>query len=273
MPKLLLYPAIDLVEGHCLRLRQGDAPSAEAEERFDGDPLATALQWRAAGATWLHIADLDGVLAGEPRHLELVGTIARETGLAIQTGGGLRTEAAVEAAFATGAERVLLGTAALANPELLAVCLNRWGRRIAVSVDSRGGRVTVAGWLENSAQSALEFAGQMDAAGVQTLVMTNLERDGTLAGPDLTALAAARAALPRMALLAAGAIISLDDLRALARAGLDGAVLGRALYDGTLDLAAALSAVANEPAPPDSGATARSAGEALAENEADDATA
>src|SRR5262249_24202008 len=159
MPKMILYPAIDLVGGHCLRLREGDAPSTEAsaEDVFDGDPLTIALYWRDAGAAWLHIADLDGVLTGEPRHLELVGSIARETGLAIQTGGGLRTEAAVEAAYAAGVERVLLGTAALANPELLAVCLNRWGRRIAVSVDSRGGKVTVAGWLENAAQSALDF--------------------------------------------------------------------------------------------------------------------
>src|SRR5262249_30070398 len=166
--KMILYPAIDLVDGHCLRLRQGDAPPREGEGIFDGDPVAIALHWRNAGAAWLHVVDLDGVLAGEPRHLELVGTIARETGLAIQTGGGLRTEAAVEAALAAGAERIVLGTAALANPELLAVCLNRWGRRIAVSVDSRGGQVTVAGWLENAAQSALDFAGQMDAAGVHT---------------------------------------------------------------------------------------------------------
>src|SRR5262249_25320258 len=157
MSKMILYPAIDLVGGHCLHLRQGDVSPAAVDEVFDGDPVAIALHWRDAGATWLHVADLDGVLAGEPRHLDLVSTIARETSLAIQTGGGLRSEAAVEAAFAAGAERVLLGTAALANPELLAICLNRWGRRIAVSVDSRGGQVTVAGWLENAGQSALDF--------------------------------------------------------------------------------------------------------------------
>lgn len=240
MATMTLYPAIDLMNGRCVRLHQGDFAQAEV---FAGDPVEVALGWRAAGAEWLHVVDLDGALAGEPKHLDLLRAIAEATKLPIQAGGGLRNEAAVEAAFAAGAERVILGTAALRHPELLAVCLNRWGRRMAVSVDSRGGRVVVAGWLENVAESAVEFASRMADAGVKTLIMTNVERDGTLAGTDLSALRAARAALPGSELIAAGGISSVGDVRALAESGIDGAVLGRAIYAGTLDLAEALRAV------------------------------
>ena len=245
-----LYPTIDILHGRCVLPRR-DEDATEWTEAFEGDPVEVARRWRDAGAAWLHVADLDGALAGEPRHLDLLRAVAEATALPIQTGGGLRSEAAVEAAFAAGAERVVLGTAALRDPELLAICLNRWGRRIAVSVDSRGGKVVLAGWLQSVAESAVEFAGRMADAGVRTLVMTNVERDGTLAGTDLPALCAARAALPNAELIAAGRVASLDDVRALAALGVDGVMLGRALYDGTLDLADALR-VAREtpPAPP-----------------------
>ena len=244
---MILYPAIDLLGGHCLPVPQGAARAEEAAEVFDGDPLAVARHWRDAGATWLHVVDLDGTLGGEPHHLDLIGTIVRETGLSVQCGGGLRSEAAVEAAFSTGVERVILGTAALRSPELLAVCLNRWGRRVVVSVDSRGGKVLLAGWLEKASESAVDFATHMADAGVRTLVLTNVERDGTLAGVDLAGLAAAHAALPTTELIAAGGIASLDDVRALAHAGLEGAILGRALYSGALDLAEALQAITEAP--------------------------
>lgn len=257
MGTMILFPAIDLLGGRCPRLGQGNE-----DKTFEGDPVEIARHWRAAGAEWLHVADLDGALAGEPKHLETLRAIAEASGLPIQTGGGLRSEAAVEAAFAAGAERVMLGTAALRNPELLAICLNRWGRRVAVSVDSRGGQVVVAGWLENVSESAADFARRMAEAGVQTLVMTNVERDGSLPGLDRASLAAAREALPATRLLAGGGIASLDDVRALARAGLDGAVLGRVLYSGDLDLAEALRAAREvDSAPPLSSPTETPAAE------------
>lgn len=237
MAKMTLYPAIDLLGGRCVRLRQGDYAQPQV---FDDDPVAVARRWREAGAEWLHIVDLDGALAGEPKHLEVVRAIAEATGVPLQVGGGLRSEAAVEAAFEAGVQRVILGSAAAREPELLAGCLARWGERIAVSVDSRGGQLTVAGWLEVLAESALVFAKRMAWVGVRTLVVTNVERDGMLAGSDTAGLVELREALPETLLIAAGGITSPDDVRWLAGAKTDGAVLGRALYEGTLDLAAAL---------------------------------
>lgn len=240
---MILYPAIDLLGGHCVRLHQGDFSQAKV---FDGDPVEVARRWQDAGATWLHVVDLDGALAGQPKHLEVLRAIAQATGLPIQTGGGLRTLDDIAAALDAGAARVLLGTAAALDPELLATALERWAERIAVSVDSRGGQVTVAGWLEMVSESAADFARRMAGGEVRTLVLTNVERDGTLAGADTTILATLRADLPNTSLIAAGGIASLEDLRTLARAGLDGAVLGRSLYEGAIDLAEALATVHQE---------------------------
>lgn len=249
MPALTLYPAIDILDGRCVRLKQGDYSQARV---YDEDPVAVARHWKDQGAEWLHIVDLDGALAGVPRHLDLVKAILDATGLSVQLGGGLRTEPDIEAAFAAGVARVVLGTAAAREPELLAGCLARWSERIAVSVDSRGGQVTVAGWLEVLSESAVTFAQRMAQVGVRTLVVTNVERDGTLAGGDTAGLAGLRAALPETQLIAAGGLASMDDLRWLAATGLDGAVLGRALYEGALDLSEALRTVrelASAPAP------------------------
>lgn len=239
MPRLTLYPAIDLLGGRCVRLLQGDVAGTEV---FDDDPVAVARRWREAGAEWLHIVDLDGALAGEPRQLGIVRAIVDASGLPVQVGGGLRGEASVEAALAAGAARVLLDTAALADATLLGRCLERWNERIAVAVDSRGGRLTAAGWLEMAGVSAADVAVYLAGSGVRTLLFTNLAPDGTLAGVDTAMPRELRPALPDTRLIASGGIASLDDLRALARAGLDGAVLGRALYEGTLSLTEALRA-------------------------------
>ncbi len=247
MAALTLYPAIDVLDGHCVRLRQGDYAQAQV---FDDDPVVAARRWQEAGAEWLHVVDLNGALAGQPKHLAIVRAIAEATGLPMQVGGGLRAEADVAAAFEAGAARVILGTAAAREPDVLAACLARWGDRIAVSVDSRGGKVTVAGWLEMISETALDFARRATEAGVRTLIMTNVERDGTLAGTDTAGLTHLRATLPEAALIAAGGIATLDDIRWLARAGMAGAVLGRALYTGALDLAEALRVARETPADP-----------------------
>lgn len=240
MTKLTLYPAIDLLGGRCVRLLQGDYDRSQV---YDDDPVAVASRWRDLGAEWLHVIDLDGALAGTPGHLSIVKAIVEATNLPVQVGGGLRTEEDVARALDAGAQRVILGTAAARDPEMLAGCLARWNERVAVSVDARGGQVTVAGWLEVLAESALTFAGRMAQVGVRTLIITNVERDGTLAGSDTQGLQRLRAALPDTRIIAAGGLASLDDIRWLAGAGLDGAVLGRALYEGMLDLGEALALV------------------------------
>ena len=249
---LTLYPAIDLLGGRCVRLRQGDYAQVRV---FDEDPLAVAARWQAAGAAWLHLVDLDGARTGQPAHLHVVRAVTQATGLPVQFGGGLRTLDAVAEAFAAGAARILLGTAAVRDPELLAACLTRWGERISVSVDARGDQVAVAGWLEVATEPATDFARRMADAGVRTLIVTDIERDGTLAGSNGGRLTALRALLPEVTLIAAGGVSSLDDIRLLARARLDGAVLGRALYEGTLDLAEALR-VAREERPAEASAAA-----------------
>ncbi len=242
---ITLYPAIDLLGGRCVRLRQGDYAQADV---FGDDPVALARHWRAAGAQWLHIVDLDGARGGHPAHLELVRRIVAATGSLVQLGGGLRTEGDIAVALDSGVTRVILGTAATRDPDVLARCLARWGERIAVGVDARDGRVAISGWLETTGESALAMARRMADMGIQTLVVTSIERDGTLAGSDTIGLQALRLAVPDTRLIAAGGIATLADVRALARLGLDGAVLGRALYAGTLDLAAALQLAREEAA-------------------------
>jgi phosphoribosylformimino-5-aminoimidazole carboxamide ribotide isomerase len=242
---IILYPAIDLLGGHCVRLRQGDYARAIV---FGDNPLAVARRWQASGAEWLHIVDLDGAREGRPAHLEVVARIVEATGLPVQLGGGLRMEDDIAAAFDAGATRVILGTAAARDPALLRRCLARWGERIAVAVDARDGRVAVFGWLETTGESALDLARRMVETGVRTLVVTSIERDGTLAGGDMTGLHTLRAALPGAQLIAAGGIATIGDVRALARLGLDGAVLGHALYAGALDLATALRVAREEAA-------------------------
>lgn len=232
---MILYPAIYLRGGRCVWPRHDTAAGLAEDE-----PAALARRWRDGGATWLHVVDLDGAREGHLAQSAAVRDIAGAVKIPIQLGGGLSSEEDVVAAFAAGVARVVLGTPAASDPRLLDACLTRWDERIAVSVDARGERVTVAGWLESTSETATDFARRMVGVGVRTLLMADIERDGTLAGSGSTRLLDLRAALPQVALIAAGDIASLDDIRRLARAELDGAVLGRALYEGALDLADAL---------------------------------
>lgn len=236
---LTLYPTIDLLGGKCMRLRAGSEPYAPT---FDADPVEAARRWRDAGASWVHVVDLDGALTGAPQHLPLVEAIARVTELRIQVGGSMRSEQDVASAFDAGAARVILSTAVAREGALLDRCIARWSDSLAVSVDTRGGNLTVAGWLEMPSEPALTFAQRLVNAGIRTLLISNVERDGTLAGTDIAGLIALRADIPNTTLIASGNLSSLDEIRQLARGALDGAVLGRALYDGTLDLREALRA-------------------------------
>jgi len=240
MSDCILYPAIDLLDGRCVRLTRGDFHQVSI---FDDDPVRMARHWRDEGAAWLHVVDLDGARDGQPRHLALLRAIADAAGLPIQYSGGLRTLSDIESALAAGAARVTLGTAAVQNRPLVEASLERWGERIAVSVDARGGQLTIAGWLESVTDTANEFAAAMVALGVSTLTVTNVDRDGTLAGADDALLAGLRATLPGARLIGSGGIASLDDVRRLARLGVNGVVLGRALYEGAFSLPAALRAV------------------------------
>jgi len=243
----ILYPAIDLLGGRCVRLTRGDFAQVSV---FGDDPVRMARHWRDEGAAWLHVVDLDGAREGEPRHLDLLRAMAAETGLPIQYSGGLRTLASIEAALVAGAARITLGTAAVQDHPLVEAALARWGERVAVSVDARGGHITIAGWLQSVADTAADFAAAMVALGVRTLIVTNVDRDGTLSGVDNALLAELRLALPDARLIGGGGVGSLDDALRLATLGLDGVLLGRALYEGAIRLPEALRAIAARTAQP-----------------------
>jgi phosphoribosylformimino-5-aminoimidazole carboxamide ribotide isomerase len=237
-----VIPAIDLLGGRCVRLAQGRYDAATV---YGEDPAAVAAEFARHPIPRLHVVDLDGARSGRPAHAEIVRAIAKRVGeVPVQLGGGIRDLPAVEAALESGVDRVILGTAALRNPELVREAARRHPGRIAVGIDARDGRVAVEGWVETSELSAAELAPRFEAAGVAALVYTDIGRDGMLEGPNLDAtLALARAV--SIPVIASGGIASEDDVVRAARLGaLAGAIVGRALYTGAVDLGSVLRKVA-----------------------------
>lgn len=237
---LEILPAIDLLGGRCVRLSQGDYDRVSV---YGDDPAAVAAGFVAAGATRVHVVDLDGARAGKPHNRDAVRAIAAAAkGVPVQLGGGMRDEAAVEAALGLGVERAILGTAALRDPALVRAVAKRFPGRIGVGIDARGGRVAVAGWLETSDATALDVAKCFEDAGVAALVYTEIARDGMGSGPDLDATAALARAVS-IPVIASGGVGSLDDVRRTAATpGIAGLIIGRALYEGKVALADALAA-------------------------------
>lgn len=247
-----ILPAIDLRGGRVVRLRQGDFAR---EDVFDDDPAAAADRFARAGATWLHVVDLDGARAGEPVHGSTIAAILERVGdrPRVEVAGGLRTDEAIDAALAAGAARVVLGTAALRDPSIAARAVERHGTdRVAAAIDVRDGRAVGEAWARDAAGSALaDTLEALARAGVTTFEVTAIDRDGLLGGPDL-ALLDQVVGLGAGRVIASAGIRTIDDLRAVRRIGCVGAIVGRALYDGSLDLADALAALAA----PDSGTAA-----------------
>ncbi|MDQ2886044.1 MAG: 1-(5-phosphoribosyl)-5-[(5-phosphoribosylamino)methylideneamino]imidazole-4-carboxamide isomerase [Chloroflexota bacterium] len=233
---MILLPSIDIKDGLCVRLYQGDYAQMTT---YDADPVRVALRWQEAGARWLHVVDLDGAKEGTPVNVALIERIRGATRMSIEVGGGLRSLAHIEQILALGVERVVLGTVALTDRELLQAALQRWGEQIVVGIDARDGRVAIAGWRETSGVDAATLASELTELGVQRFSYTDIGRDGTLEGPNLHALAAMQRAASRP-LIASGGVRSLADLHALSALGVEGAIIGKALYTGALDLAAAV---------------------------------
>jgi phosphoribosylformimino-5-aminoimidazole carboxamide ribotide isomerase len=232
-----VIPAIDVLEGRVVRLSQGDREAVTLES---GDPIELARRYAAEGAVRLHLVDLDGAFEGTPS-LELLRGIAATVEIPVQVGGGYRSMASIESALAAGADRVMVGTAAL-EPGFLEEAADRFGEALVVAVDVRDGRVAVEGWTASSDVTAPELAARCATAGAQRLLVTSTARDGSLAGPDLGLLTGiVPIGLP---VIAAGGVSSLDDLRALRELGCEGAIAGSALLAGRFTLAEALAAVA-----------------------------
>ena len=239
---MLIYPAIDLRGGRCVRLRQGDYSQ---ETVFGDDPAAVAERWAGAGASYLHVVDLDGAREGRPVNGDSVRAIVSAAGVPCQLGGGIRTEAHLVEALAWGVARVILGTRALQDPGWCEAMCRRYPEKIVLGIDAKNGRVATEGWLNVSELTALDLAKRCAAWPLAALVYTDIGRDGMLAGPNVEATAAVAAAVPAP-VIASGGVTKLDDVTALARRGIAGCIIGRALYEGRIDLAAAIAAAKNE---------------------------
>lgn len=240
MPEVI--PAIDLRGGRCVRLAQG---RADREVEYSDEPLEVARRWVSEGARRLHVIDLDGAFAGRLTQPDAIAAVARGCGVPVQVGGGLRSEGDLEAAFAAGADRAVLGTAALEDQALLERALERWGERIAVAVDVRDGQPVMRGWEEAGSGTLADLLKRLRHAGVRRVIATDVERDGMLEGPNLI-LAASVARLFGGAVIASGGFRSRDDFvraRRLALLGLEGVVVGKALYEGRVSLPEAIEAL------------------------------
>ena len=234
-----VIPAIDLIDGRCVRLYQGDY---SRETVYSDDPVEVALRWERLGARRIHVVDLDGARAGSPQNLDVISRIADAVRVPVQMGGGVRTIDSIREVIDSGVDRVMLGTVAVRDPAIVTSACEQFGAEtILVAIDSRDGNVAVSGWTDGSETSATDLLRLMMDASVRTFLCTDISRDGTLAGPDYD-LIRRLVAIAGNGVIAAGGIASIDHLRDLAYIGVGGAVIGRALYTGDIDLAEAVSA-------------------------------
>jgi phosphoribosylformimino-5-aminoimidazole carboxamide ribotide isomerase len=236
---MLVIPAIDLKDGQCVRLYQGDMNQATV---YSDDPVATALRWQSAGAERLHVVDLDGAVSGSGVNTAVIGHICRSLTIPVQVGGGIRTLEAIERLLFLGVKRVILGTVAHRDPEVVAAACQRFPGQITVGIDARGGKVAVQGWTETTTLDAIDLAQQCAQLGVSEIVYTDIARDGTEQGVNLEATLALAQAIP-LPVLASGGVATLRDIQRLAQfesRGISGVIVGRALYTGAVNLAEAI---------------------------------
>lgn len=239
-----LYPAVDLLDGRCVRLVQGDFE----RRTVYGDPVETAIDLAGSGAPWLHVVDLDAARTGHPVNRRIITDIAAAVEVPVQAGGGVRDDSGAAALLDGGVARVVLGTAAVEDADLVERLAARYPGRVAAGIDHRRGEVSLRGWTQASGAGLLEVLGRLEDLGAAAVIVTDISRDGTLAGPDLAGLSAALA-VSTVDLIASGGVGSLDDLARLARLDADGrrlagVIVGRAIHDGRLDLKEALAACA-----------------------------
>ncbi len=235
---MILFPAIDIRNGRCVRLVQGDYD----KEDFYGDPVYMAKRWEDAGAQYLHIVDLDGALEGASKNLSVIARIADTVKLPIQVGGGIRSMVQVEKLLDIGIERVILGSAAVYDESFLNSVLEKYGSTVAVSIDAKNGLVATDGWTKITSIKALDYARNLEGKGLKTIVYTDIEKDGMLSGPNFAEIDIMNQQT-NMQVIAAGGVTSLEDIRKLQRLNIYGAIIGKALYTGEIDFQSALQEV------------------------------
>lgn len=237
---MILYPAIDLKDGHAVRLVHGDMDRSTV---FNDNPAAQAMAFVQAGCDWLHLVDLNGAFAGQPVNAAPVEAILAQTKVPAQLGGGIRDMATIEMWLSKGLARVILGTVAVENPALVREAAKAFPGQVAVGIDARGGKVATKGWAEETDVDATDLARSFEDAGVAAIIYTDINRDGAMGGPNIAATEALARAVT-IPVIASGGVSSLDDLKALKATGvISGAISGRALYDGAIDLTEALAAM------------------------------
>jgi len=234
---MIIYPAVDLFEGKAVRLIQGDYDQMTV---YSDAPVSVAHGFLESGATAVHIVDLEGARDGNPANLGIIERIVSETGLEVQVGGGIRTEEVVRMYLDAGIKRVILGTAAVSTPGFLLAMVSTFGEAIAVSVDIKDGFVAIKGWTEVSDLDAFGFCRTVEAVGVKTLICTDISKDGLLTGTNIELYRTLREQLD-IRIIASGGVTSLDEIKTLSKLGMDGAILGKALYTGNIDLTEAIN--------------------------------
>ncbi len=244
---MILFPAVDIKDGQCVRLAQG---REDAVTVFSPDPVAQARHWADLGSFWLHVIDLDGAFSGQPRNAELVRRICSEVSIPVQLGGGIRDAATARAYIQAGVRRLIIGTIALTEPEVFAAICREFPGRVGVSLDAVDGRLKTKGWVEDAGLTIFDVLPRLEADGAAFIIYTDISRDGMQTGVNLKALEALCEAT-RLPVIAAGGVHTLDDLKALApltKKGLEGAISGRAIYTGTLDVREALDWIRSQAA-------------------------
>lgn len=237
---MLIYPAIDIREGRCVRLVEG---RLDKETVYSDEPAAMARLWQDKGARWLHVVDLDGAFSGSPKNIDVIRKIRESVSVPMQVGGGIRDLKVVEELLRLGVNRVILGTVAINDPELVASACAGYGEAVVVGIDARDGKVAIEGWGVTSEKNALDLAVEMKALGVKRVIYTDIWRDGTLKGPNVSAVRE-MARNTGLTVIASGGISTLDDIRAIKKLehlGVEGVIMGKSLYAGRVSLEDALS--------------------------------
>ena len=237
-----VIPAIDLKNGQCVRLKKGDYDTVF---KVAEDAVETARRFLDAGATLIHMVDLDAAKDGTHANYDVVARVIRETGATVELGGGIRAMEDIENVFSLGVWRVIIGSAAVRNPQFVVEAVKKYGDKIVIGVDAKSKTVRTDGWLGDSGENYISFAERMESYGVKNIIFTDIDKDGMLAGPNFDQLAALRASVA-CCLIASGGVSTIEDIRRLKKLGIEGAIAGRAVYTGTLDLAAAIREAADD---------------------------